>query len=74
MRNFTLDQLPKNLDRKDKTLLGRHVTKHKALDEELEMLNKRKFLTPNEEVRKKELQKRKLAHKDLIQAIITGNA
>jgi uncharacterized protein YdcH (DUF465 family) len=43
----------------------RHLEKvHGELDQSLQQMGKRRVLTPQEEVQKKELQKRKLAAKD----------
>ena len=44
--------------------------RHRALESELSDLDARRHLTPDEEVRRKELQKAKLAGRDRIQAIL----
>jgi uncharacterized protein len=51
--------------------LAHIVHEHQQLDKELNKLQKRRYLTPNEEVEKKDLQVRKLARKDRIQRILT---
>lgn len=43
---------------------------HEQLEDELARLRARKFVTPDEEVREREIRKRKLAGRDRIQAIL----
>jgi uncharacterized protein YdcH (DUF465 family) len=50
--------------------LKKHVETHRDLGTVLEDFNKRIYLTPQEEVEKKKLQKLKLASKDRIYAIL----
>jgi hypothetical protein len=50
--------------------LKQHVEKHRKLESALEDFNKRIYLTPQEEIEKKKLQKLKLASKDRIYAIL----
>ncbi len=51
--------------------LKQHVEDHRKLEAALEDFNKRIYLTPQEEVEKKKLQKLKLVSKDRIYAILT---
>jgi uncharacterized protein YdcH (DUF465 family) len=57
-------------------LAGRHEelrrlwAAHRTLEAELADLDRRRFLTPEEEQRRKQLQKAKLAGRDRIQAIL----
>ena len=44
--------------------------RHRALEAELSELDRQRFLTPQEALRRKELQKAKLAGRDRIQAIL----
>ncbi len=44
---------------------------HRELEGRLEALLRQRFLTPEEELRRKEIQKTKLAGKDRIQAILS---
>ena len=50
--------------------LKQHVEVHRKLEVALEDFNKRIYLTPQEEIEKKKLQKLKLASKDRIYAIL----
>lgn len=50
--------------------LRRLWKEHEALEDELSRLAGQRFLTPEEEVRRRELQKRKLAGRDRIQSIL----
>jgi len=50
--------------------LKQHVEDHRKLEIALEDFNKRIYLTPQEEIEKKKLQKLKLASKDRIYAIL----
>jgi len=50
--------------------LKQHVEDHRKLEFALEDFNKRIYLTPQEEIEKKKLQKLKLANKDRIYAIL----
>lgn len=50
--------------------LRRLWEEHRALEQEIGRLNEQRFLTPEEEIRRRELQKRKLAGRDHIQAIL----
>jgi hypothetical protein len=50
--------------------LKQHVEVHRKLEFALEDFNKRIYLTPQEEIEKKKLQKLKLASKDRIYAIL----
>jgi uncharacterized protein len=51
--------------------LRKYVEDHKRLETELERFNKRVYLTPEEEMQKKKLQKRKLLGKDKIHEILS---
>jgi hypothetical protein len=51
--------------------LKKHVEDHRKLETALEDFNKRIYLTPQEEMEKKKLQKMKLASKDRIYAILS---
>ncbi len=51
--------------------LRKYVEDHKRLESELERFNKRVYLTPEEEMEKKKLQKRKLLGKDRIHEILS---
>lgn len=51
--------------------LRKYVEDHKRLESELESFNKRVYLTPEEEMEKKKLQKRKLLGKDRIHEILS---
>lgn len=51
--------------------LRRYVDDHRRLEAELEIFNKRVYLTPEEEMEKKKLQKKKLLGKDMIQEILS---
>jgi uncharacterized protein YdcH (DUF465 family) len=44
--------------------------RHRSLEEELQSLDGQRFLTPQEAMRRKEIQKAKLAGRDRIQAIL----
>jgi uncharacterized protein YdcH (DUF465 family) len=50
--------------------LKQYVENHRKLEFALEDFNKRIYLTPQEEIEKKKLQKLKLASKDRIYAIL----
>jgi len=50
--------------------LKQHVEDHRKLEVALEDFNKRIYLTPQEEIEKKKLQKMKLASKDRIYTIL----
>lgn len=50
--------------------LRRLWEEHQALEDELSRLARQRFLTPEEEVRRRELQKIKLAGRDRIQSIL----
>ncbi len=51
--------------------LKKHVEDHRKLEAALEDFNKRIYLTPQEELEKKKMQKLKLASKDRIFHILT---
>ncbi len=51
--------------------LRKYVEDHRRLESELERFNKRVYLTPEEEMEKKKLQKRKLLGKDRIHEILS---
>ncbi len=51
--------------------LKRYVDDHRRLEAELEKFNKRVYLTPEEEMEKKKLQKKKLLGKDRILEILS---
>lgn len=51
--------------------LRKYVEDHKRLEKELVQFNKRVYLTPEEEMEKKKLQKRKLLGKDRIHEILS---
>lgn len=46
--------------------LKRHVCEHRKLEEVLEEFNRRRYLTPEEQADRKNLQKRKLREKEKI--------
>lgn len=46
---------------------------HRALESELKRLDEQRFRTPDEEVRRKHLQKAKLVGRDRIQAILENH-
>jgi plasmid stabilization system protein ParE len=50
--------------------LKQHVEEHKRLEGALEELNRRRYLTPEEQVERKNLQKRKLREKEKILRIL----
>jgi hypothetical protein len=50
--------------------LKKHVENHRKLEAALEDFNKRIYLTPQEEIEKKKMQKLKLASKDRIFLIL----
>jgi uncharacterized protein YdcH (DUF465 family) len=68
------------MERTDEVLIERYIQQdgelkqnvevHRKLETALEDFNKRIYLTPQEEVEKKKLQKLKLASKDRIYAIL----
>ena len=43
---------------------------HRQLDKDLDEMNKKKYLTPDEEVEKKRMQKQKLQYKDRMAQLI----
>ncbi len=51
--------------------LKRYVDDHRRLEAELEKFHKRVYLTPEEEMEKKKLQKKKLLGKDRILEILS---
>jgi uncharacterized protein YdcH (DUF465 family) len=51
--------------------LRRYVEDHKRLENQIEGYNRRVYLTPEEEMEKKRLQKRKLLGKDRIHEILS---
>jgi len=50
--------------------LKRHVHEHRKLEEVLEEFNRRRYLTPEEQAERKNLQKRKLREKEKIIGIL----
>jgi uncharacterized protein len=50
--------------------LKQHVEAHKRLEEALEEFNQRRYLTPEEQVERKNLQKRKLREKEKILRVL----
>lgn len=50
--------------------LKRYMEEHEEFEKKLEELNRRIFLTPEEEVERKKIQKLKLAGRDRIEAIL----
>ena len=50
--------------------LRRHVEEHISLEKQLEELNKKVYLTPDEEVLQKKIKKLKLAGRDKIEIIL----
>jgi uncharacterized protein YdcH (DUF465 family) len=50
--------------------LRRHIEDHRRYEEQLEKFNQRPYLTNEEEVEKKRIQKLKLAGRDMIEAIL----
>jgi uncharacterized protein len=62
-------QLIRKLIPKDKALKGLW-DEHQGYEEKLEQLNKRRYLSTEEEIRRKEIQKLKLQGKDKIEEIL----
>ena len=62
-------QLIRKLISKDKDLKGLW-DEHQGYEEKLELLNKRRYLSTEEEIRRKEIQKLKLQGKDKIEEIL----
>ena len=68
------------MEQRDLELIERHVANDKVLEalyrehldfeRQLEKMNNKPFLTPNEEMERKALQKRKLAGRDRIEEIL----
>jgi uncharacterized protein YdcH (DUF465 family) len=50
--------------------LKRYVEEHEEFEKKLEEMNRRIYLTPEEEVERKRIQKLKLAGRDRIEAIL----
>ncbi len=50
--------------------LGELWTAHRGFEQELDRLRDQRFFTPEEEIRRKDIQKQKLAGRDRIQAIL----
>jgi len=50
--------------------LRRYIEDHRRYEEQLEKFNQRPYLTNEEEVEKKRIQKLKLAGRDMIEAIL----
>lgn len=50
--------------------LKRYMEEHEEFERKLEELNRRIYLTPQEEIERKKLQKLKLAGRDRIEAIL----
>lgn len=50
--------------------LKRYMEEHEEFEKKLEELNRRIYLTPEEEVERKKIQKLKLAGRDRIEAIL----
>jgi uncharacterized protein YdcH (DUF465 family) len=50
--------------------LKRHMEEHQEFERKLEEMNRRLFLSPEEEVERKKIQKLKLAGRDRIEAIL----
>jgi uncharacterized protein len=50
--------------------LKRHVEEHEELERKLDEFNRRLYLSPDEEIERKRLQKKKLAGRDRIEAIL----
>lgn len=50
--------------------LKRYMKEHEEFEKKLEELNRRIYLTPEEEVERKKIQKLKLAGRDRIEAIL----
>ncbi len=50
--------------------LKRFMEEHEELERKLEAFNRQLYLTPDEEVERKKLQKKKLAGRDRIEAIL----
>jgi len=50
--------------------LGRYIEEHRRYEDQLEKFNQRPYLTNEEEVEKKRIQKLKLAGRDKIEAIL----
>ncbi len=50
--------------------LKRYMEEHEELEKKLEDFNRRLYLTPDEEIERKRLQKQKLAGRDRIEAIL----
>jgi hypothetical protein len=58
--------------RKESEEFRKLETEHKRLDKYLEEMNRKKFLTTDEEIEKKKLQKQKLQYKDRMAQMIRG--
>lgn len=50
------------------------VQEHRTLDEKLKEFDRKVYLTPDEEIERKRLQKLKLAKKDRIAEILSGHS
>ena len=50
--------------------LRKHIEEHRRYEDQLEKFNQRPYLTTDEEVEKKRIQKLKLAGRDKIEAIL----
>ena len=68
------------MEEKDRLLIERHINhdeelrkyveEHITLEKQLEELNKKVYLTPDEEIRQKKIKKLKLAGRDKIEMIL----
>ena len=63
------DDLIQELAKESKEL-KLHLEKHEGYDSRIVELNRRRFLTPREELQKRELQKLKLVEKDRIENLV----
>ncbi len=68
MEEQDLDMLQQLCDAKPRFRLL--FEEHRVLERQLEMLNQRPYLTPEEEIERKKMQKLKLAGKDEMEAMI----
>jgi uncharacterized protein YdcH (DUF465 family) len=70
MTDVTDGELTKRLFEEDSEF-RRLMEEHKELEERLEIFNQKPFLTPEEEVERKKIQKLKLLGKDQMEAILS---
>lgn len=59
-----------NMLRRDSDEFRKVEEEHRRLDKDLDEMNRKKYLTPDEEMEKKNMQKQKLQYKDRMAQII----